>query len=120
VDLLWLPSWPAQGQDQAGHLLTVASSQHGIGAGQMYLRRAEPQAERWELLSNQDDYVIHVTSAPDGHYIAYTLYTGSSGHDSGPPQADLHLLDLSGRQDLRLTNDEGFEGLAAWIPWPQK
>ena len=120
VDLLWLPMWPAQGQNQTGQLLAVASSQHGIGAGQMYLRSVEPRAESWQRLSNQDDYIIHMAPSPDGRYVAYTLYTGSSGQRNGPPQADLYLLDLSSGQDLRLTTDKGFEGLAAWIPRPQE
>ena len=120
VDLSWLPPRPDRGPEEAGQLLATATSQYGIGAGQMYLRSAGASATGWERLTGLDDYVIHMAASPDGRYVAYTLYAGSSGQDSQVPQADLYLLDLSNRQDLRLTSEENFEGLATWVSWPRK
>ncbi|MBM4430810.1 MAG: hypothetical protein FJ026_10770 [Chloroflexi bacterium] len=116
IDLLWLPLRAAEGSGLGGQLLATATTQQGIGAGQMYLRAVEPPSAHWQRLGDPSDYVIHMAPSPDGRYVAYTVFAGA-GQSGRPAQADLYLLDLDTMQKLQLTSDEGFEGLAAWIPW---
>jgi Tol biopolymer transport system component len=115
--LLWVPTWPASKQVDQGRLLAISAPEHTSEVGQLYVRSAEPDGQRWERLVSPDDQVIHIAASPDGRYVTYTLFTGGPADASQPvPPADVYLLEIGHNQPVRLTADPGFEGLATWIP----